>query len=111
MKLTISEPNKINGTLWEGEALSASWDSEKCEFVIRGDTDDEAFGAVMASIVGKHRLIIGIEDPQSTQVIWQGYVGSAKFQAFEAEQVECCLTMSLDDWFGIFPGFSSFYFC
>jgi len=110
MKVTISEPEKMNGTLWEGEILSANWDSEKCEFVIRGDADDEAFGAVMASIAEKHRLTIGIEDSGSTQVIWRGYVGSAKFQEFEAEQVECCLTMSLDDWFGIFPGFSSFYF-
>jgi hypothetical protein len=111
MKVTISEPEKMDGTLWEGEALSANWDSEKCEVVIRGDADDEAFGAVMASIAEKHRLTIGIEDSGSTQVIWRGYVGSANFQTFEAEQVECCLTMALDDWYGIFPGFSSFYFC
>ena len=111
MKVTISEPEKMDGTLWEGEALSANWDSEKCEFVIRGDADDEVFGAVMASVGEKRRLTIGIQDSGSTQVIWRGYVGSAKFQALEAEQMECCLTMALDDWFGISPGFSSFYFC
>ena len=111
MKVTISEPETMDGTLWEGEVLSANWDSEKCEFLIRGDAGDEAFAAVMASIAEKHRLTIGIEDSGSTQVIWRGYVGSANFRTSDPEQVECYLTMALDDWYGIFPGFSSFYFC
>jgi len=111
MKVTISEPETMDGTLWEGEVLSANWDSEKCEFLIRGDAGDEAFAAVMASIAEKHRLTIGIEDSGSTQVIWRGYVGSANFRTSDPEQVECYLTMALDDWYGIFPGLSSFYFC
>ncbi len=111
MKATISEFETMAGTVWEGEVLSASWDGDKGEFVIRGDADNEAFTAVVKSLLEKQKLTIGIEDTESTQLVWRGYVGSAKFQAFGSEQLECSLIMSLDDWFGISPQFSNFYFC
>lgn len=111
MKATISDFESKEGILWEGEALSASWGDGKGEFVICGDADDQALNALVTSIEEKQRLTIGIEDPELTQVVWRGHVGSAKFDASGSEQVVCSLTMALDDWFGIFPQFSSFYFC
>ncbi len=111
MKATISHLDNGENTLWEGEVLSANWDGDRGEFVIRGDADSQAFTAFVTSMLEKHRLSIGIEDTDATQLVWRGYVGSAKFQAYEAEQVECSLTVTLDDWFGIFPEYSSFYFC
>ena len=107
MKATICEFETNDNPLWEGEALSAEWDGAQGEFVIRGDADDQAVSAVVNSIVEKHKLTIGIEDTQSTQLVWRGYVGSAKFQVQGPEHIECSLVMSLDDWFGIYPQFSS----
>jgi len=69
-----------------------------------------AFATVVASIAEKQRLTIGIEDGDSAQLVWRGCVGSARFDAFESGNVHCHLVLTLDDWFGIFPGFSSFYF-
>lgn len=111
MKATISDFESKEGILWEGEALSASWDGSEGEFVICGDADDQALNAVVTSMEAKQRLIIGIEDPESTQLVWRGHVGSAKLDTLGSEQVICSLTMALDDWYGIFPHFSSFYFC
>jgi len=42
MKVTLSELDNMEDTLWEGEALTASWDSDRSEFVIRGDMDNRA---------------------------------------------------------------------
>jgi hypothetical protein len=111
MRATISSLDNGENTLWEGEALSASWDGDRGEFVIRGDANSQAFTAVVTSMLEKHKLAIGIEDPEATQLVWRGYVGSAKFQSSEAEQIECSLIVSLDDWYGIFPEYNSFYFC
>ncbi len=111
MKATISELETAKGTLWEGEILSASWDGDTCEFVISGDTNDQAFNDVVASIVEKQRLTIGIEDADSTQLVWRGYVGSAKFNTAGSEKVECLLVMSLDDWFGIHAKSNDPYYC
>lgn len=110
MKATISDLDNGENTLWEGEILSANWDGDRGEFVIRGDANSQALTAVVTSMLEKQRLAIGIEDAGSTQLVWRGYVSSARFQTFEAEQVECSLIVSLDDWFGIFPEYSSFYF-
>jgi hypothetical protein len=110
MKATISELDSDQSSTWEGEAVSAEWDGRTGEFVIKGDAEDKALGAVLTSISGKQRLAIGLEDPESSQLVWRGTVGSARFVAFEAESVRCHLVLTLDDWFGIFPGFSSFYF-
>ena len=107
MKATISEFETEDHPLWEGEALSFKWDGDKGEFVIRGDADDRAVSAVVNSIAEKHKLTIGIEDTESTQLVWQGYVGSAKFQAYGPEHIECSLIMALDDWFGIAPRLST----
>ncbi|MBE0481325.1 MAG: hypothetical protein IBX68_10140 [Dehalococcoidia bacterium] len=110
LKLTISETDRIGATLWEGEALSATWDSSKVEFLIRGDTGSREFSRVMNSIAEKHRLVVGIEDRGLTQVVWRGQIGTARFKTHDPGHIELSLVMSLDDWFGIFPGFSSFYF-
>lgn len=110
VKATISEPESSRSPVWEGEAISADWNGQTAEFVISGDAEDAAFATVVASIAEKQRLTIGIEDGDSAQLVWRGCVGSARFDAFESGNVHCHLVLSLDDWFGIFPGFSSFYF-
>ena len=110
MKATISELDAIEQPLWEGEMVSATWDSEKGEFVIRGDADNWAFTTVIKCIKEKLELAIGIEDAGSTQLILRGFVGNADFTTFGSEEMECCLDMSVQDWWGIFPRFSGFYF-
>ena len=105
MKATISEFEHNEGTLWEGEILSVNWNSDQGEFVICGNPNDENFNAVVTSIVEKQRLTIDIEDSGANQLVWHGYIGSAEFQPLGPEQMECSLTMSLDDWFGIIPNF------
>jgi hypothetical protein len=107
MKATICEFENGDCTLWEGEVLSADWDSSKGEFVICGDAGNESFSAVVTSIAEGQRLTIGMEDTESTQLVWRGQVGSAKFGPFEAERVECRLVMNLEDWFGVCPEFGS----
>ena len=111
MKATISEFDNLEATLWEGEAISADWDSETSEFVLRGKAGEDEFEAFMASVLKQDKVVVGIEDPTSTQLVWRGQVGSAKFRDSGSNKLECCLTMALDDWYGIFPGFSGFYFC
>jgi len=107
MKATISEFETEDAPLWEGEALSFNWDGDNGEFVIRGEADDQAVSAVVTSIAEKHKLTIGIEDTGSTQLVWRGYVGSARFQVHGPEHIECSLIMALDDWFSIAPRFST----
>jgi hypothetical protein len=111
MKATISELETDKGTLWEGEVLSASWDSTTVEFVIRGDTDDPAFNAVVTSMVEKQRLTVGIENNESTQLVWRGYIGSAKFNTDGIDKIDCLLVMSLDDWFGIQSKVNDSFYC
>jgi hypothetical protein len=106
MKVTIEEFEDVDTSLWEGEALTATWDGEKGELVIRGDAQSRALTRVLSSMVDKRKLAIEIEDTGPGRLIWRGYLGSAEFLSFEAEQVECCLIMMLDDWFGILPLFS-----
>ena len=57
------------------------------------------------------KIAIGSEESGSTRVGSQGYVYSADFQVSECNELECSLTMLLDAWWGVFPGFSRFYFC
>lgn len=111
MKATISEPDTIDGAMWEGEALSASWDSDRGEFLICGNASKDDFAAVVNSALGKHKIAIGIEDSEATQLVWRGYAASAKFNKIDPEHMECSLVVTLEDWFGILPRFSSFYFC
>jgi hypothetical protein len=111
MKATISEFDNLEATLWAGEAISVDWDSKTSEFVLRGKAGEDEFEAFMASVLNQDKVVVGIEDPTSTQLVWRGQVGSAKFRDSGPDRLECCLTMSLEDWYGIFPGFSGFYFC
>jgi hypothetical protein len=110
MKATISELNSDQTAIWQGEAISADWNGRTGDFVISGDAEDKAFAAVVASIAEKQRLTIGIEDVEYAQLVWRGHVGSARFDALDSGRIQCHLVLTLEDWFGIFPGFSSFYF-
>ncbi len=103
MKATLSQANMNGSALWVGEVFNANWDNDKAEFVIRGKKDHAALGEVLSSMVNRHDLTIEIAGSGPGLLVWRGYVSSAKFQVTESENVECCLTMSLDDWFGIFP--------
>lgn len=103
MKATLSQANTTGSTLWVGEVLSANWDNNKGEFVIRGNKDHAALSEVVSSMVDRHELTLEIAGNGPGLLVWRGYVGSAKFQVSESEHVECCLSMFLDDWFGIFP--------
>lgn len=103
MKATLSQADTTGSTLWEGEVVSADWDNNRGEFVIRGNKNKAALSEVLSSMVNKHELTLEIAGKGPGLLVWRGYVRSAKFQVSESEHVECCLTMSLDDWFGIFP--------
>lgn len=107
MKVTIVQFDNAEDALLEGEALMASWDNERGEFVIRADTANQGFSSVVTSILEKRKLLVEIEDTGPGQIVWRGYVGSAEFLSFESGEVETCLIMLLDDWFGIVPQFSS----
>jgi len=107
MKVTIVQLDDMEDVLLEGEALMASWDNEKGEFVIRGDRDNQGFTGVVTSMAGRRKILVEIEDTGPGRLVWRGYVGSAKFLSFDSNEVECCLVMLLDDWFGIVPQFSS----
>lgn len=103
MKATLSQADTSGGTLWVGDVLSANWDNDRGEFVIRGSKDSAALAGVISSLLDKQQLTIEIAGDGPGLLMWRGHVGSAKFQVSESEHVECCLTMLLDDWFGIFP--------
>lgn len=106
MKVTIEDFEDVERSLWEGEALTASWDGDQGELVIRGDAQSRALTGVLNTMVEKRKLAIEIEDTGPGRLVWRGYLGSAEFLSFEEEKVECCLIMMLDDWFGIVPLFS-----
>ena len=103
MKATLSHANKIGSTMWEGEVLNADWDNNRAEFVIRGKKNSTALIGVVSSLIEKHEITLEIEGTGPGLLVWRGYVGSAKFETLESEQVKCCLTMLLADWFGFFP--------
>lgn len=107
MKVTIVEYENMEDSIWEGEALYASWDRGTGEFVIRGGTDRQAYANIVASLAARRKLMVEIEDTGPGQLVWRGYVGSAEFLSFESDEIECCLVMMLDDWFGIVPQFST----
>ncbi len=107
MKVTIVQLDNTEDVLLEGEALMASWDNEKGEFVIRADPDNQGYAGVVASMAERRKILVEIEDMGPGRLVWRGYVGSAKFLSFDSGEVECCLIMLLDDWFGIVPQFSS----
>jgi len=110
MKATIEELDTVMRPLWKGEALHANWNGDKGEFIISGEASDQARDAIRKCVKDRIKLAIGIEDTGSTQVVWRGYVNSADFHDAGAEQTECSLSIFVDDWWGIFPGFISFYF-
>ena len=107
MKVTIVQFDNMEDALLEGEAIMASWDNERGEFVIRGGKDNQAFASVVTSMLEKRKLLVEIEDTGPGQLVWRGYVGSAELLSFDSDEVECCLIMLLDDWFGIVPQFSN----
>ena len=103
MKVTIGQLDSTNSAIWESEALAAKWDRERNEFVISSDINSETF----SEMVNKRKLAVEIEDSGPSKVTWRGYVGTADFLLFESQQIDCCLIMLLDDWFGIVPQFST----
>ena len=107
MKVTIVQYENMEDAVWDGEALYATWDKDTGEFVIRGDMTSQACADVASSLAEKRKLLVEIEDTGSSQLVWRGYIGSAEFLSLDASDVECCLVMLLDDWFGIVPQFST----
>jgi len=107
MKVTIVQYDNAEDSLWEGEALNASWDGDRGEFVIRGSTHNRAYAGVVTSLAERRKLLVEIEDTGPGQLVWRGYVSSAEFLPFDSDEVECCLVMLLDEWFGIVPQFST----
>lgn len=111
MKATINETDTVVHPLWEGEALSAAWDRDIGKFVIRGESCAERHLAIEKCMHQRLRMAVSIEDSGATQLVWQGYIYHADFQLSASDQMECSLTMLINDWWGILPGFSGFYFC
>jgi len=103
MKATVSHANTVGTSLWGGDVVNVDWDNNKGEFTIRGKKDSTAISEVISSMVEKRQLTIEIEGTGPGLLVWRGQVGSAKFRVSESDHVECCLSMLLDDWFGIFP--------
>jgi hypothetical protein len=101
MKAIISQSDMQGGTLWECEALSFTWDSNKGEFVFRGDRNNRDLSGVIVSMMHKHRLTNEVEDDGPGELVWRGYLGSARFETDESGSVDCYLSMALEDWFGI----------
>ena len=102
LKVTIGQIDSTHNEVWQQEALAATWDRTRNEMVIRGNIDSRKF----ASMVGKRKLAVEIEDIEPSRLVWRGYVGTTDFILFEAEAIDCCLIMLLDDWLGIVPQFS-----
>ncbi len=107
MRLTIGQLDSAEDALWQREALTASWDSEKSDLVIRGDMDNQALTAAAAGMMENRRLAFQIEDTGKARLVWRGYVNCADLLLLESDEVECCLTMFLDGWVGIVPLFSN----
>jgi len=105
-KVTIVQYENQEDVAWEGEALYARWDRETGEYVISGDTDTGKCASAVASLAKNRKLLVEIEDNGPGQLVWRGYIGSAEFLSFDSDDIECCLVMMLDDWFGIVPQFS-----
>jgi hypothetical protein len=110
MNATIEELGTVVRPLWKGEALQANWNGDKGEFLLSADSIDQIQDVIMKCVKDRIKLAIGIEDMGSTQVVWRGYVDRVDFNESGSEKTECALAMFVDDWWGIFPGFSSFYF-
>jgi len=105
-KVTIVQYENKEDVAWEGEALYARWDRQTGEYVISGDVDAGKCASAVASLAQKRNLLVEIEDNGPGQFVWRGYIGSAEFLSFDSDDIECCLVMMLDDWFGIVPQFS-----
>ncbi len=106
-KVTIVQYENVEDAIWDGEALYAQWDRDTGEFVIRGTADTNTYAEAVASLAEKRKLLVEIEDHGPGQLVWRGYIGSAEFLSFDADDIECALVMMLDDWFGIVPQFSN----
>jgi hypothetical protein len=106
MKVTIVQYENQEDVAWEGEALYARWDRDTGEYVISGNVDTRKCASAVASLAEKRKLLVEIEDNGPGQLVWRGYIGSAEFLSFDSDEIECCLVMMLDDWFGIVPQFS-----
>ena len=106
-KVTIVQYENLEDAVWDGEALYAKWDRSTGEFVIHGDGELKANAEIVASLAEKRKLLVEIEDTGPSPLVWRGYIGTAEFLTFDSDEVECCLVMMLDDWFGIVPQFST----
>ncbi|MDY6892933.1 MAG: hypothetical protein SVO26_04350 [Chloroflexota bacterium] len=106
MKVMIGQMDQQEAALWQGEALTASWDHKNDEFVIRSDNPRLAHASAASEAAKEYQLVVEIEDTGLGLVVWRGYVGTADFVLFEDEQVDSCLIMLLDEWLGIVPQFS-----
>ena len=106
MRLTIGHLDSIEDTLWQREAITARWDGDRSDFVIRGDAEGNEFNGIFTGKGGEHDLAFQIEDMGPARLVWRGYTSSADVCLLESENVECCLTMFLDSWVGIVPLFS-----
>jgi hypothetical protein len=109
MRATISHLDVMEDTLWEGEALSATREGRKGELVIRGSKgNSNALTAVVSSMVSRHQLTVEIEGNETGCLVWRGQVGSAEFHTFGPDQLECSLSILLDDWYSIVHRYSKF---
>ena len=110
MKATIEELGTVTRPIWKGEALHANWNGDKGEFLLSANPSDPIQDVIMECVRARSKLAIGIEDTASTQVVWRGYIDTVDFNEAGSEKMECALAMFVDDWWGIFPEFSGFYF-
>ena len=109
MRATISHLDVIEDPLWEGEALSATREGRKGELVIRGSKgNSNALTAVVSSMVSRHQLTVEIEGNETGCLVWRGHVGCAEFHTFGSDQLECSLSILLDDWYSIVHRSSKF---
>ena len=108
MKLTIVEFEELEDSVWQSEALTAAWDKERNEFVIRAGVHSEDFVDPIESLMEQSKLAVEIEDTkEGGRLVWRGFVSGTELLSFELGKVQCGLIMSPNDWLGIVPQFCS----
>jgi hypothetical protein len=96
MKIAIMRYGILRRALWGGDDLSADWDVDRRELVIRGHLDSEKCDEVLSCALEKCKLRVEIEDIGATRLRWHGHVRSAEVLPADTGRPECMLTIALD---------------
>ena len=96
MKIAVVKDGILRRALWGGDDLTADWDVDRRELVIRGHMDGEKCDEVLSCALEKCRLRVEIEDIGATRLRWHGRVLRAEVLPDHRGRPECMLTIALD---------------